>query len=58
LIGSRVMLGGCLGLFFRVLVDTLIANITARIVNWVMQGHLVDFLVKLLALLGIRVRKP
>jgi len=51
------MLGGCLGLIFRIFIDTVITNITVRVVNWLVGGHLVDLVIRLLALIGIRVRK-
>jgi hypothetical protein len=51
------MLGGCLGLIFRIITEALIANVTVRVVNWVVGGHLVELIIRLLALIGIRVRK-
>jgi hypothetical protein len=51
------MLGGCLGLIFRIIVDALVTKITVRVVNWLVGGHLVELIIRLLALIGIRVRK-
>jgi hypothetical protein len=50
------MISGCLGLLFRMVVDTLAVRAAQGVIKWVTDGHLRNLFAAVLALVGIRLK--
>jgi hypothetical protein len=50
------MISGCLGLFFRLVVESLAVRAAQGVIRWVSDGHLRNVLAAILALVGIRLK--